>query len=102
MTPVQKMTSMVKCLPDKDRLLAAKFISERDFISLREIVDSLFIRIDKNQRKFNPSHKYDNVDLEILRDLSEVIDDYLVLLGEDLDNFTHYEEEDEEIKEDEF
>ena len=65
-SPVERMKKLLPCLPKKDITLAEKFINERDFESLREIVSSDIYKIAKKRR-------FDTSNLDLLKQESEMI-----------------------------
>ena len=97
-SPVQKITALCKYLPEKDKFYADAFIIRRDFTSLRDLVDSAIRKVEKNLTKENPKPDLLNIDIDKLRKMLSIIDDYLILLGEDLD-FDTDEDFNEELEE---
>ena len=97
-SPVQKITALCKYLPEKDKFYADAFIIRRDFTSLRDLVDSDIRKVEKNLTKENPKPELLNIDIDKLRKMLSIIDDYLILLGEDLD-FDTDEDFNEELEE---
>lgn len=86
-SPVKQITDLCKHLPEKDRFYADAFIIRRDFISLRDLVSSSMRKIEKNYTKENPNQELLEIDFDKLRSLINKIDDYLILLGEDMEMF---------------
>lgn len=80
-TPVQRIKQLLSCVPERDVSYANKFIKERDFESLRDLVKS-DIQILLKKKDESLEEQIDN-----LRLLKTEIDSYLLLLG--------FEEEDE-------
>lgn len=74
-TPVQRIKQLLFCVPEKDIPYANKFIKERDFESLRDLVKS-DIRIFLKKKDESLEEQIDN-----LRLLKTEIDAYLLLLG---------------------
>ena len=97
-SPVQKITALCKYLPEKDKFYADAFIIRRDFSSLRELVESDLRKIEKNLIKEVPNQELLNIDIDKLRKLLNIIDDYLFLLGEDLTQFASDEDFNEEVE----
>lgn len=65
---------LIKSLPTKDIKFAENFIENRDFESLRELVDSAIKRINKSLTSTNPKEEYLNLDMDSLESLlAEVI-----------------------------
>ena len=97
-SPVQKIIALCKYLPEKDKFYADAFIIRRDFSSLRELVESDLRKIEKNLIKEVPNQELLNIDIDKLRKLLNIIDDYLFLLGEDLTQFASDEDFNEEVE----
>lgn len=74
-TPVQRIEQLLSCVPEKDIPYANKFIKERDFEALRDLVKS-DIRILLKKKDESLEEQIDN-----LRLLKTEIDAYLLLLG---------------------
>lgn len=96
--PVKKITALCKNLPERDRFYADAFIIRRDFVALRDLVHSDISIVEKNLTKENPNTTLLKVDLDKLRKLLNTIDDYLLLLGEDLSDFNTEEDFNEEAE----
>ena len=73
-------------LPERDIPLGNKFLSDRNFESLKELVDSAIYKIKKNLRTDNPREEYLKIDLEDLSKLKLEVDLYLSMieLSEDI------------------
>ena len=73
-------------LPERDIPLGNKFLSDRNFESLKELVDSAIYKIKKNLRTNNPREEYLKIDLEDLSKLKLEVDLYLSMieLSEDI------------------
>lgn len=97
-SPVNKITDLCRFLPKKDQFYADAFIIRRDFTSLRDLVSSAIKKVEKNNNKAVPNEELLNVDIEKLRECNVEIDNYLVLLGEDLDELAYDDEYYEEIE----
>lgn len=97
-SPVNKITDLCRFLPKKDQFYADAFIIRRDFTSLRDLVSSAIKKVEKNNNKAVPNEELLNVDVEKLRECNVEIDNYLVLLGEDLDELAYDDEYYEEIE----
>lgn len=85
--PVQKITELCRNLPTKDIFYADSFIIRRDFSSLRDLVSSTMKKVERNYIKENPNEELLRVDYDKLKNLLNEIDSYLILLGEDMDDF---------------
>lgn len=97
-SPVNKITDLCRFLPKKDQFYADAFIIRRDFTSLRDLVSSAIKKVEKNNNKAVPNEELLNVDIEKLRECNVEIDNYLVLLGEDLEDLAYDDEYYEEIE----
>lgn len=76
-TPVQRMKSLLPNIPARDIPYATKFIEERDFEALRDLVKSdIHTLIKKNDSSLE--NQIDN-----LRELKAEVDSYLLLIGLD-------------------
>lgn len=89
-TPIIKITNLIQYLPEKDIKFAKKFLKERQFEYLKEIVDSDIYKVLKDRKKEEFNQKYTNIDLDSLYSLQSELSAYLLLLGinneEDYDN----------------
>lgn len=74
-TPVQRIKQLLSCVPEKDIPYANKFIKERDFEALRDLIKS-DIRILLKKKDESLEWQIDS-----LRLLKTEIDAYLLLLG---------------------
>lgn len=83
MTQLEKIKSLTKELPQKDRELSDKFLTTRDFRSLWELVHSCLIRIRRNELKENPNPEYQTLNVENLRTLEAEVSNYLSQLDPD-------------------
>lgn len=78
--PVSRIRLMMESLPKKDISLGYKFLHDRDFESLKELVDSAIYKVRKNLKSSNPKEEYLNVKIEDLSVLKAEVDTYLVQL----------------------
>lgn len=92
--PVKRMKALMCSLPERDIPLGHKFLNERDFDSLKELIDSAIYKVRKSLRSDNPKEEYLIVSLEDLSRLKSEVDMYIIQLempengiyGEDLDD----------------
>lgn len=104
-TPIERIVKLVPQLPARDTPIAEKLIKDRDFCSLKELIDSAIYKVKKSQKSLEPKEEYKNIDLEELSRLKSEVDSYLVLLrvllGEDIesneDDETDFTQEVEDI-----
>lgn len=86
---LDKICNGFKCLPEKDHYYANAFILRRDFKSLKELVDSDIINVEKNLKKLDPNKDLLEVDVNKLRDYSSLIEQYLILIGEECEQMDY-------------
>ena len=90
MSPVERIENLIKFLPPKDIILGEKFIKERRFSDLKDLVNSVLYK-KKKSSKIDKSYieDYDGEDIIIdeeydsLKSLKIEIDNYCLLLGID-------------------
>lgn len=80
MSPLEKIKTLIPKLPESDLAHAEKFIADRDFRSLWELVHSCIIRVWKNKSKEVPNPKYNNIDAEDLQTLEAEVSNYLTMI----------------------
>ena len=78
--PVERMKALMDSLPERDIPLGHKFLNERDFDSLKELVDSAIYKVKKSLKSDNPKEEYRKVNLEDLNMLKSEIDMYIIQL----------------------
>lgn len=94
---------LIPALPEKDVALGNKFLEERDFESLKLLVDSAIIRVKKNLSRESPKEEYLKVDMGDLTKLKIEVDSYYSLLyPTDIMEKDIYEEMDSDEFKDEF
>lgn len=77
MAAVERMRKLINQLPKSDIPLGERFINERQFEYLQELVDSAIFRVNKNVRGDNPKEEYLKVDLWELKRLKAEVDVYV-------------------------
>ena len=77
---VKRMRALMCSLPEKDIPLGYKFLNERDFDSLKELIDSAIYKVKKSLKSDNPREEYLKVNLEDLSRLKSEVDIYIVQL----------------------
>jgi len=87
---LKNIKKFINYLPSKDVQIGFKFLEQRDFDKLKELVDSALIRIKRNLRTDNPKQEYLNMDLDSLNILKAEVDIYVFQL-----NLPEIEENDE-------
>ena len=71
MTPIQRLNSLVKSFPERDRGLAQKMLDERKFEDLWELVKSSIYMV----RKYKDKYEADLTDMTVFKsELSSYMD----------------------------
>lgn len=76
---------LISSLPSTDIVIAEKFLEQRDFESLMELVSSSVIRIKRSKAKGYV--KYNSIDIDNLEKLQSYVSTYLDQLGISEDSF---------------
>ena len=76
--PVERMKALMCSLPERDIPLGHKFLNERSFDSLKELVDSAIYKVKRSLKSDNPKEEYLKVNLEDLNRLKSEVDMYIV------------------------
>ena len=76
--PVKRMKVLMCSLPERDIPLGHKFLNERSFDSLKELVDSAIYKVKRSLKSDNPKEEYLKVNLEDLSRLKSEVDMYIV------------------------
>ena len=76
--PVKRMKALMCSLPERDIPLGHKFLNERSFDSLKELVDSAIYKVKRSLKSDNPKEEYLKVNLEDLSRLKSEVDMYIV------------------------
>lgn len=90
--PVERMKALMYSLPERDIPLGHKFLSKRDFESLKELVDSAVYKVKKSLKTNNPKEEYLKVNLEDLIKLKSEVDLYLAIIEPSEDIFDDFGE----------
>ena len=77
---VKKIEQLIPYLPGKDKDIANKLLSKRDFEGLRDLTWSSLVIAEKKLNLEVIPEKYKNVDLDKLRNLYLICADYYALL----------------------
>lgn len=96
-TPLNRIKSLLPSLPPKDIKIGEKFISKRDFESLKLLVDSAIIRVKKGLLKDVIKEDYLKADLIGMSKLKAEVDSYYQTLEL---SYNDYEDDDEDFDED--
>lgn len=79
--PIERIESLMTSLPEKDVPLGFKFLKERNFDSLKELIDSAIYKINKNLNSTSPREEYLKIDRENLSTLKSEVDTYMIQIG---------------------
>lgn len=98
--PVKRMKALMYSLPERDIPLGHKFLNERNFDSLKELVDSAIYKMRRSLQSDNPKEEYLKVNLEDLSKLKSEVDIYYDqweipesnIYNEDFDDYEFEEE----------
>lgn len=100
MTQVERIKQLIPNLPEHDKILGNKFVEQRDFKSLWELIHSCNIRIQRNILKENPNPKYLELNSDNLQALEAEVSTYCSIIdpewNSDLNIDTLLEENNEE------
>ena len=77
---LSRITALISSLPEKDTSLGFNFLRERDFDSLKALVDSALYKVKKSRSDENPREEYLKVNLTELRKLKTEVDVYVAQL----------------------
>ena len=78
--PLDKIRRLSRSLPKSDIKFAEKYIANREFDKLLEIVESDIYLVQKNETLEHPKEKFANIDLEELLELRSAIEEYISFL----------------------
>ena len=95
--PVKRMKALICSLPERDIPLGHKFLNERSFDSLKELVDSAIYRVRRSLKSDNPKEEYLKVNLEDLNRLKSEVDMYIIQWGIPEDDMYNEDFDDYEI-----
>lgn len=74
--PLNKIKRLSKSLPENDIQYADKFINNREFDKLLELVESDIFLVERNETLEIPKEKYKDIDLHDLIKLKMAIEEY--------------------------
>lgn len=97
MKPVDRIEALLNCLPEKDSSLGYKFLSKRDFSSLKELIDSAIYKKKKKLRNSEILEEGNCIDEDLYK-LKAEVDTYIIQLG--ITESLYDDLNDYEIKED--
>ena len=90
---LSRITALISSLPEKDTSLGFNFLRERDFDSLKALVDSALYMVKKSRNDDNPREEYLKVNLIELRKLKTEVDVYVAQLEHFEENYDENFEE---------
>lgn len=88
MTPIQRLNSLVKSFPERDRGLAQKMLDERKFEDLWELVKSSIYMV----REYKDKYEADLTDMTVFKSELSSYMDQLGLEDDEEELIDHYEE----------
>lgn len=74
---IESMRRLIRELPKNDDLLGLKFLNNRNFQSLLELVNSDIYLVQVEQDKEEPRDKYKNINIDSLLELKAEILEYM-------------------------
>ena len=96
-SPLEKIKSLVPYLPKGDIKFAERFLQERNYEALKELTWSALERLNRAYKLPELPKKYEDVDVDKVRDLAvEVWDHYYLLYPEELEDERQYDDDVEE------
>lgn len=95
-SPLQQINTLIPNLPTKDAELAKKFVEKKDWESLKDLTWSSLQIIEAAYEKENVPAKYQNLDLDKIRELALVCDEYYYLIYPEVDEIEDDFEEEED------
>lgn len=96
LSPLQQINVLIPNLPTKDAKLAKKFVEEKDWESLKDLTWSSLQIIEAAYEKEDIPAKYQNLDLDKIRELALVCDEYYYLIYPEVDEIEDDFEEEED------
>ncbi len=91
MSALIKIKQLIPSLPEKDIDIGFRFLENRDFDSLSELVNSAIYKVRKSNKSDNPKEYYKNISIPELNKLKSEVDMYIMAL--DLPELDIVEEE---------
>jgi hypothetical protein len=76
---IQKIRANINHLPEKDVAIAHKYLSQRDFDSLQDLVDSAIMKVERSRTsnaKPELQERYKNIDIFKLQEMSLAVTEY--------------------------
>lgn len=76
MSTLEEIKQLLHNLPIKDIRVANNLIEQKDFLSLRDLVDSAEFKIRRNLTCVNPKEEYLQINIQKLRELQYRVQEY--------------------------
>ena len=95
-SPLQQINALIPNLPTKDAELTKKFVEKKDWESLKDLTWSSLQIIEAAYEKESVPAKYQNLDLDKIRELALVCDEYYDLIYPEVDEIEDDFEEEED------
>lgn len=76
MSTLEIIQQLLPNLPDKDIKVANNLIEQKDFLSLRDLVDSAEFKVRRNLSCTNPKKEYLQINIQKLRELQYRVQEY--------------------------
>lgn len=90
MQPLEQIKNLLDKLPIKDQKIAYKFVNNREFDKLLEIVDSDIYLVSQNLLKEVPKEEYKDIDLDSLHYLKASLMEYMSFI--DVEEDIYYDD----------
>jgi hypothetical protein len=96
--PLQRINELIPYLPNKDIKHAKKFVENKDWESLKDLTWSSLQMMELAVEKGTFAAKYGNADLDKIRELALVCNEYYYLIyPEEIEIPDDYDDEGEEL-----
>lgn len=98
LSPLQQINVLISNLPTKDANLAKRFVEKKDWESLKDLTWSCLQIVESAYEKGEIPSKYQNLDIDKIRELALVCDEYYYLIYPEVeeieDDFDYDDDED--------
>lgn len=82
---LEDIKKLVESLSERDKSIAKKYIDKRDYVSLKELVDSSIKIYEKNLKKAVPNEELFSLNTEDLMQLKTTVDAFVLIIDPDYD-----------------
>lgn len=82
---LEDIKKLVESLSERDKSIAKKHIDKRDYVSLKELVDSSIKIYEKNLKKAVPNEELLSLNAEVLMQLKNTVDAFVLIIDPDYD-----------------